>query len=246
MTASGPGWRSLEGLGWLSRVGASSGQTWGLAMGWRPATVRSHAARLLRAGLIRRAPRVQGRGGGLLYATAPGVLAVGVAAAPLRRAPTLVSGPHHEACAQVAAYLALRDREMLGPRELLLEEDWVGEVEWREHGELRRRGHRPDFIVTTRQERRMAIEVELTAKSPARLRAILGLYRGWLFEGRIDSLLYLAGTDREQRQLHREAGACSLELSARFGVQLLEQLTARLGDVAFDGGRVAGVEGVRR
>jgi hypothetical protein len=162
-----------------------------------------------------------------------------VAAAPLRRAPTLVSGPHHEACAQVAAYLLRQDQEMLGPRELLLEERWVEEVQWREHGELRRRGHRPDFIVTTRQERRMAIEVELTAKSPARLRAILGLYRGWLFEGRIDSLLYLAGTDRERRQVHREAEACGLELGERFGVQLLEQVIGRLTDASAGDG-VAG------
>jgi hypothetical protein len=228
VSASGPGWRSVQGLAWLARVGASSGQTWAVAMGWRPATMRSHAVRLQRAGLIRRAPRVQGTGGGLLYATPAGVLAAGVGAVPLRKAATLVSGPHHEACAQVAAYLSTQGREMLGPREVLRDERWVAEVQWREHGELRRRRHRADLAVVLEGERWMAIEVELTAKSPARLRSILEMYRAWLTEGRVDSVLYIAGTERERTQLRREAPGCGLVLGPRFGVQLIDQLNADL------------------
>jgi hypothetical protein len=135
---------------------------------------------------------------------------------------------------------------MLGPRELLFDTSWLEEVEWREHGELRRRGHRPDFIVTTRTGRSMAIEVELNAKSPARLRAILGLYRGWLVSGRIDSLLYVAGSDRERRQVQGEAQTCGVELGERFGVQLLGQVAARLSNAAVDDATAAPTGGGER
>jgi hypothetical protein len=69
---------------------------------------------------------VQGEGGALLFATPLGVQAAGADALPLRRPPSAVSWPHHEACAQMAAYLTVRGREMLAPRELLLDDPWSG------------------------------------------------------------------------------------------------------------------------
>lgn len=75
----------------------------------------------------------------------------------------------------------------------------------------------------------MAIELELRAKTPERLRAVLGLYLEWLSVGRVDSVLYVVGGERERRQLLREAPKVGLELAgSRFGVQRLEEVQARL------------------
>jgi hypothetical protein len=170
----------MQGLAWLARVGPASGQVWSLAMGWQPATMRSHSIRLRRAGLLGQVARLHGQGGPLFYATSLGVQRSGVQAVALRKAPSPAWLTHHEACAQTAAYLTRRGREMIAPRELLLDERWVGDLEWREHGELRRRRHRPDLIATVAEGRVLAIEVELTSKSPARLEAVLGMYGAWL------------------------------------------------------------------
>src|ERR1700733_4801392 len=140
--AIGPGRRSVEGLAWLARVGPSSAETWATAMQWASSTTASHAQRLERAGMLGRVPRHKGQGGALLYATSLGVQFAGVEALPLRRPPRPVNWPHLEACAQMAAYLTQRGREMLAPRELLLDERWVGELEWTERGESRGRRHR--------------------------------------------------------------------------------------------------------
>jgi DNA-binding MarR family transcriptional regulator len=228
VSVRGPGRRSMQGLVWLARVGPASGVTWGRALGWAPPTMRSHLVRLERAGLLARVARLQGSGGPLVYATAAGVEAAGVDALAVRRAPASLTLAHHEACAQMAAYLTLRDREMLAPRELLVDERWVGDLSWREHGEVRHRRHRPDLIATVAGDRTMAIEVELTAKSAARLRSVLGLYRQWLTEGRIDSLLYVVGGERERRQLAREAEHAALERGPRFAVQVLREVQARV------------------
>ena len=156
----GPGWRSIEGLAWLARVGVAPVEPWRAAMGWAVFTAMSHARRLERAGLIARAARVRGDGGALLYATVHGVDVArarrGVRALALSKAPAAVSWPHHEACADMAAYLTVRQRAMLAPRELLVDERWVGELEWREHDETRRRGHRPDFVATAASANTMA------------------------------------------------------------------------------------------
>jgi hypothetical protein len=226
--AVGPGPRSVEGLAWLARVGPASGLVWSAAMRWAPATGRSHSIRLRGAGLLEQAARLPVNRGPLLYATALGVQCSGVAAVALRKPPSMVSLEHHEACALTAAYLTRRGREMRAPRELLLDDRWVGELDWREHGELRRRRHRPDLIATVDQGRVLAIEVELSSKSPARLRSILQLYAVWLSEGRIDSLLYLVGGEREGRHLTRCAQQTGLEAGPRFGVQPLAQITDRV------------------
>lgn len=87
--AVGPGRRSVEGLAWLARVGASPAETWATAMCWASSTTASHAQRLERTGLLGRSPRHKGQGGALLHATPLGVQFAGVEAAPLRRPPVL-------------------------------------------------------------------------------------------------------------------------------------------------------------
>jgi hypothetical protein len=218
----------MRALAWLARVGPASGGTWAKAIGWQEPTMRSHLVRLDRAGLLARAMRFHGSGGPLVYATALGVQMTGVRAAALRRAPAPVTWAHHEATAEMAALLTIRGRAMLAPRELLVDEHWVGVLEWREHGELRRRRHRPDLVATVADGRSMAIEVELSAKSPERLRSILSMYTGWLASGRLDSLLYVVGAEREQRLLSRRAAEVGLRRGPTFTIQRLDQLHARI------------------
>jgi hypothetical protein len=230
MSAKGPGWRSLDGLVWLARVGPAPADTWGAAMGWAAPTVRSHTVRLHRAGLLERVARLQSAGGALVYASTFGVdtarARAGVQALAVRRPPAPVTWQHAEACAQMGAYLTVRGREMIAPRELLLDDRWLGELEWTEHGETRRRGHRPDFIATGASGRSIAIELELTVKSAQRLRAVLSMYVAWLAEGRVESLLYAVGGQLEYRALMRHAPDVGLEVGRRFGVRRLGQMTA--------------------
>ena len=126
----------------------------------------------------------------------------------------------------MAAYLTVRSRDMTAPRELLVDDRWLGEVEWTEHGESRRRGHRPDLIATGASGRSIAIEIELTVKSAQRLRAVLSMYAAWLAEGRVESLLYAVGGELERRAVMRHAPAVGLEVGRRFGVRRLGQMTA--------------------
>jgi hypothetical protein len=218
----GPGRRSIDGLAWLARVGVAPREAWRMALGWEVATAKSHAVRLERAGMIARARRIHGDGGALLYATVHGVDVARarrrVRALPLSKPPSPVSWPHLEACADMAAYLTMRQRTMLAPRELLVDERWAGQLEWTEREETRRRGHRPDFIATAANGDTMAIEVELTAKSRPRLRAVLGMYLGWLGSGRVDAVLYVADGERERLLVDREARDVGLEPGAKFGV----------------------------
>jgi hypothetical protein len=209
----------MAGVAWLARVGPASVRVWSAAMGWSERTGRSHALRLQQARLLGRAPRLHGAGGALVYATAQAVALTGVRAAALRREPSAVSAEHHEACAELAAFLTQRDRVMRGPRELLADEEWVGQVRWREHGETRQRGHRPDLIATASDGGVLAFEVELHAKSPARLTAVLRLYVRWLAEGKLSSLGYVVAGDRERRQLLEIAPRVGLEVGPQFGIR---------------------------
>lgn len=137
----GPGPASIDGLRWLSRVGPAPLDAWSCAMGWAPVTARSHATRLAREGWIARVRRPQGVGS-LLYATRVGVQIAELAVSPTPEpAPTWWA--HLEGCAWVAAWLTARHRELVGPRELLADDAWRGELEGVSG---RRAAHRPDVI----------------------------------------------------------------------------------------------------
>jgi hypothetical protein len=79
------------------------------------------------------------------------------------------------------------------------------------------RRHYPDLLLDTAGGHRVAVELELTRKSPARRAEILG---GYALDGRIDAVLYLVETERAGRAIERSARAAGI--SDRVQVQLVE------------------------
>ena len=141
----------------------------------------------------------------------------------------------------MAALLTRRGREMRGPRQLLLDTEWVGQIRWREHGETRQRSHRPDLVAIAPGGGALAFEVELAAKSPARLTAVLSLYARWMAEGKLAWLGYVVGGERERRQLLQVAPRLGLAVGERFGIRDRSAVQARIYDLAArrDAGDVA-------
>lgn len=236
----GPGPATVEGLRWLARVGPAPIDAWGCAMGWVPGTARSHAARLTRAGWVDRAALPRGDGS-LLFATR-----LGVQVAEVLTTPAPDPGPtwwaHLSGCAWVAAWLTTRGREMLGPRELLADDSWSGEL--RGLAGPRRVMHRPDLVGVVPAKRPAAIEVELRRKSKPRLRAILDLHARWIAAGRSGACVYVCG-DPVMRELvigqaalvglSVEHGAIRIEL-----LDTIKQLTLAAADETAARARVAG------
>ena len=133
--------------------------------------------------------------GSLVYASRTGVQRAGVTAAAVEQRPAPVTWPHCEACAWTAAWLTARGRGMVGPRELLVRTDWRGELRFRERGELRRRGHRPDLVGRLPDGQLLPIEVELSEKSSARLKAVLELHAEWISAGKSAAVIYVCGDE---------------------------------------------------
>jgi hypothetical protein len=206
-----PGPSSLRGLRWLAQVGPAPLQAWAVAMGWGQAAVYSHARRLRAAGWLERCSRPPGEPN-LVYASRAGVRRSGVDAAVLQRPPRPVTWPHVEASAWTAAWLTARGRELQGPRQLLVQEAWRGEVLWRERGESRQRGHRPDLAGQLPDGRWMPIEVELTEKSSARLKAVIGLHASWVAAGRTPAVMYVCGSDGIAERVSSDAHQAGLSV----------------------------------
>jgi len=181
---------SVRGLAWLARVGPTPLEAWGCAMGWRRRSVFSHADRLVRAGWAVRYPMVRGQGS-LLVASRSGVRIAGVAVTPSPRpAPTWWA--HLQACAWMAAWLTVREREMQGPREVVADASWSGELRWSDRSGSHKAGHRPD-LAWLADGVRVAVEVELARKSTPRLEAIVALHARWRAAGRTGGVIYVCG-----------------------------------------------------
>ena len=190
-----PGPVSLAGLRWLAAVGPAPLEAWATAMGWAPSTAKSHAARLAREGWTEACSMTRGQGS-LYFATRTGTEMARLDATPVVRTPAPMTWAHHEACAWTAAWLTVRGRRVVGGRQLLADDRWRGEVHWLEHGGVRRRGHRPDLAAGLRAGGPLLpIEVELATKSSARLRAILGLYSGWITSGKTTAVIYICQSE---------------------------------------------------
>jgi hypothetical protein len=129
--------------------------------------------------------------GSLVYASRAGLRVLRVDAAVVDRKPTPVWWPHLEACAWTAAWLTARGRGMVGPREMLVQDGWRDELRFRERGETRVRGHRPDLAAQLPDGELLPIEVELSEKSSARLEAVLQLYAAWVASGESSAVIYV-------------------------------------------------------
>lgn len=225
-----PGPSTVAGLKWLARVGPTPLGAWGIAMGWGQAAVYSHARRLRAESCLAMCSRTRGEGS-LVYASRTGVRHAGVNAAAVERRPAPVTWPHCEACAWTAAWLTARGRGMVGPREMLVRTDWRGELRFRERGELRRRGHRPDLAGRLPDGLVLPIEVELSEKSSARLKAVLALHSEWISAGKSGGVIYVCGdeeiaervlADSAQAGLSVDRGTMRIELMATIQREAVE------------------------
>lgn len=241
--AVGPGRASLAGLAWLAGVGPAPVEAWGIAMGWASSTTFSHAARLIAAGLADTCRLRQGDGS-LIYATRGGIEASGAFAPSLPGAPGPTTWAHLEACAWTAAWLAVRDRHVIGSRSLLLDDRWKGQLEWLERDGMRRRAHRPDLVTGQRADARlMPVEVELSSKSIRRLRAVLGLHAAWIAAGKTPATIYVCGSPQLAERVRREAGEFGLAAERKtLRVELLATVVASAR--AARPGRATGEEAV--
>jgi hypothetical protein len=223
MTGVRPGPSSREGLTWLARVGPCPLGAWGIAMGWGQAAVYSHARRLRERGLLETCTRPRGEGS-LVYASRRGVRESGARAAVMKRRPTPVTWSHWEACAWTAAWLTARGREMIAPREILVDDGWSHALRFRERGELRLRTHRPDLAGCLPDGRVLPIEVELSEKSSARLKAVLGLHAHWIASGRSAAVVYVCGTETTATRVAIEGPTAGL--SVERGTMRVEALAS--------------------
>src|SRR3954447_22173232 len=183
--ARGPGPRSYEALQWLSRVDVAGIEPLALAMGFGPSVMYSHVARLAAAGLV---VRVFDPGGSMVAITAEGRRAIHADRGDVRAGATHGSGLRHaRAVSWVAAILTIRERQWLSERELRGQEQWQVPVIWT----ASRGRHRPDAGVLIRGAR-VAIEVELSHKSPRRLQTILSGYEHAIARGALSGgLIYV-------------------------------------------------------
>lgn len=173
-SSSRPGPRSLEGLEWLARVGASPLEPWGLVMGWGRAVTYDHARRLAAAGLARMVPMTRGDGSRVVVTTAGAARARYPASFVLRSvAPS--SWAHASACAWVGAWLQLRGHEWWSEREIAQDAFWRRDVRYGDRRGTVHVTHRPDLGLQI-AGRPAAIEVELARKTRARLLGILSMY----------------------------------------------------------------------
>lgn len=190
-------------------------------MGWSSGTGRSHVARLTCEGWIARVGRPLGKGS-LFFATRLGVRVAGVDVPPAPP-PAPIWWDHHDACAWVAAWLTVRGRGLVGPRELIADESWQGEV--KASPGARRLIHTPDLVGIVPGRRPAAIEVELARKSKARLRAILGLHSRWIASGKTGACVYICGNADVHKLVIAQAKHVGLRTSdGSLRVELLDTI----------------------
>jgi hypothetical protein len=190
-------------------------------MAWAPGNARSHAARLTREGWIARVARPRGEGS-LFFATRLGVRVAGIDLPPVPD-PAPIWWDHMAASAWVAAWLTVRRREMVAPRELVADESWRGVL--KSPTGSRRLFHTPDLIGIVPGRRPAVIEVELSRKSKARLRAILGLYHRWIVSGKAGACVYVCGNAHVKKLVVGQAEQAGLrEADGGLRVEMLEAI----------------------
>ena len=150
-----------------------------------------------------------------MYASRAGVKQSGVGAAVVLREPAKVTWPHCEACAWTAAWVTVRGRHLVGGRELLVQDEWSGELSWKERGESRGRRHRPDLAIRLSSGGVLPVEVELTEKATPRLEAVLKLHRQWVLAGKSAGVIYVCGSEDIAQRVTTEGEQAGLSLERR-------------------------------
>lgn len=164
--------------------------------------------------------------GSLFLATRTGIT---VAAVPVRAAgpPAPTWWAHHCAVAWMAAWLKLRGHGVLGGRELLEGDEWSGEISWQDRSGYKNARHRPDLIACDRGGGRIAIEVELTKKSAARLRAILWRHAMWRSNGQTGGVVYVCADHEGCRRITTLAAGAGLGKGRGLRIELLDTIKSQ-------------------
>jgi hypothetical protein len=223
-----PGRRSIAGLAWLARVGASPLEPWGLVMGWGRAVAYDHARRLAAAGLVRTVPMTRGDGS-LMVITAQGAVMARCPATRARQAVAPTTWAHHCACAWVSAWLEVRGHAWWSEREIAEDEWWRYDVNYQDRRGTVRVTHRPDLAVQIAPGP-VAIEVELQRKVRARLVGILRMYEEQTQDdGTLAGVIYVCDRHDVADAVRRAADDAWLEapaLSFRTIHEVVEQTRA--------------------
>jgi hypothetical protein len=170
--------------------------------------------------------------GSLIWATRAGIRWSGIKAVAINSAPKPNSWAHYDASAWTAAWLTVRGRQMIAPLEMLLRPEWRGQVQWREHYEPRKRGHRPDLAVRLADGGVLPMEVELTDKSPARLKAVLVLHRQWVLSGLSSGVIYICANQHLAERVRTTGEDAKLSIErGTFRIELLDTIKRQALDV---------------
>ena len=162
--------------------------------------------RLVETGLVERVATLPGDPT-LLRASEQGIAYARLGLPAAKVSPGQVD--HWLACADVALWAEGRwgEAAVMSERELrFAEQDPMRPIASSVVGELpggRPMLHRPDLVVTD-QDRRMAIEVELTTKAPRRLEQIV---RSWRRARHVEKVLYVVPAGPTQRAVERAVAA---------------------------------------
>ncbi len=175
--------------------------------------------------------------GSLFFATRRGVPVLGV---PLIgcTTPSPTWWAHDSACAWTAAWMTVRGRKYLGPRELLVDTEWSGRLDLLHRISGRPLGHRPDFVGLVNGNR-IAIEVELAAKSKPRLDAILRMHRDWITAEKTNGIVYICANEEGRRRIRRANGRVNVMPGSSLRIELLDTITAE-ARVEFERARAGG------
>jgi DNA-binding transcriptional ArsR family regulator len=198
-------------LAWLGRLGIAGIEPLALALGLHERTVYSHVERLARAGLVARVRGTEGEGGVVVITRAGARAALESGAtgivSPRSTAPT--SARHGRAVSWVAATAALRGWGWHRPAELR------GDARWH----LRRDDgarHLPHLGLVFGGGR-YAIEVELHAKAPRRVAAILRAYRTLIDREALTAVRYVVDRPDVAALIERERRRAFLGTSLSIG-----------------------------
>jgi hypothetical protein len=165
--------------------------------------------------------------GSLFLATRAGIAVSGV---PVRAAcpPAPTWWTHHCAVAWTAAWVKLRGHGLIGARELLDGDQWSGEISWRDRSGFKTAKHRPDLVACRSGGRPIPIEVELTKKSAARLRAVLERHAVWRSGGQTGGVMYVCADAEGCERVKKHAADVGLFIGGGLRLELLDTIKSHV------------------